>query len=212
MQDFEFTVESGRLYLLQTRAGKRTPQAAARIALDLHEAGLIDRATALARTELLDENVLAQTVLADDGSGEATPLAVAASACSGVASGEIALDEARVRERGAAGATVLLLRHDAEAADIGALELAAGMLTSRGARTSHAAVVARQLGRVCLVGCDTLAIDLARRRVRIGAREFEEGDVLTLDGHRGQVHAGSLAVVRRVDAALLRRLAALRTD
>ena len=211
MQDFEFTVEGGRLWLLQSRAGKRTPQAAARIALDLLEAGLIGRAEALQRTAGLDADALAVAELADADGDRPAPLALAQSACSGVASGEIALDETRARERAAAGAAVLLLRRDAETADIGSLEVAAGLLTARGARTSHAAVVARQLGRVCLVGCDTLDIDPASRSVRLGQRLLREGDVLTLDGHRGEVHAGALRVRRRADEALLARLRVLRS-
>ncbi|MGM9513472.1 PEP/pyruvate-binding domain-containing protein [Roseateles sp. DB2] len=212
MQDFEFTVERGRLYWLQTRNGKRTPQAAARIALDLHDAGRIDRTEALRRTEGLDAEALSETVLAPQGcAGSAAMLAQAQSACTGVAVGEIALDEARVRERQRAGVATLLLRQDAETSDIGALELASGLLTSRGARTSHAAVVARQLGKVCLVGCDALEIDLAARRVRLGGREFAEGEVLTLDGHSGAVHVGALERRCQAPEALLVRLQALRT-
>lgn len=213
MQDFEFTVERGSLYWLQTRNGKRTPQAAARIALDLHDAGCIDRAEALRRTEGLDAEALAETVLAaSPGAAAAEVLARAQSACTGVAVGEIALDEARVRKRQAAGAATLLLRQDAETSDIGALELASGLLTSRGARTSHAAVVARQLGKVCLVGCDALVIDLPARTVRLEGRELKEGDVLTLDGYSGAVHFGALERRRVVSEALWGRLQALRAE
>lgn len=211
MQDFEFTVERGCLYWLQTRNGKRTPQATARIALDLHDSGRIDRNEALRRTEELDAEALSESLLADATQGLAsTALARAQSACTGVAVGEIALDEARVRDRQAAGVATVLLRHDAETSDIGALELASGLLTSRGARTSHAAVVARQLGKVCLVGCDALEIDLAARRVRLAGREFAEGELLTLDGHAGAVHAGALERRVQVPQALVARLQALR--
>ena len=210
MQDFEFTVEAGRLFLLQTRSGKRTPQAAARIALDLFDAGVIDRAETLQRTAGLDAERLAETALAADDDGRPSPIGQAQSACSGIAVGELALDAERARARVDAGASVLLVRQDAETADIGALELAAGLLTARGARTSHAAVVARQLGKVCLVGCTSLAIDESARRVQIGERGFAEGEVLTLDGHRGEIYAGALRVERRVPAGLLERLAALR--
>jgi len=210
MQDFEFTVEAGRLYLLQTRAGKPTPQAAARIALDLFEAGLIDRDEVLRRTALLSESALAEMRLAPATGGSARWLAQAQSACTGVASGEIALDEQRARERHAAGVPVVLLRQDAETRDIAALELAVGLLTARGARTSHAAVVARQLGKVCLVGCSALQIDFARRNARFDQQELAEGDWVTLDGHSGAVYAGALEVVRRVPADLLQRLQDLR--
>ncbi|MBI5256895.1 MAG: pyruvate, phosphate dikinase [Burkholderiales bacterium] len=211
MQDFEFTVEQGRLYLLQTRTGKRTPQASARIALDLHAAGVISRAEALRRTAGLDDEALALTrTVADDGS-TLTPLAQAVSACTGVASGEIVLDEARARERRAAGAAVLLLRQDAETRDIAALDQAEGLLTTRGARTAHAAVVARQLGKVCLVGCDALQIDLAQRCVTLGGQRFAEGECLTLDGNAGAVYAGTLRTVRERPEALLARLKRLRS-
>src|SRR5690606_33910602 len=154
----EFTVEAGRLHLLQTRSGKRTPLAAARIALDLYAEGRIDAERARERTAGLDAAALAQkTIVAADGVALA-PLAHAPSASSGVACGEIVLDEARARDRARAGASIVLVRQDAETRDIAALELAEGLLTRRGARTSHAAVVARQLGKVCLVGCDSLQI------------------------------------------------------
>ncbi len=210
MQDFEFTVEEGRLYLLQTRAGKRTPQAAARIALDLFDAGRLPLAQALQRTAGLDADSLALARVQGEDGISAEPLARAASACTGVACGEIALDEARARRRHADGVPVLLLRAEAETGDIAALEVAQGLLTQRGARTSHAAVVARQLGKVCLVGCETLQIDLAHRRVQIAGQGFAEGDVLTLDGNEGHVYAGTRRTVREADATLLARLASLR--
>ncbi len=214
MQEIEFTVEDGRLYLLQTRSGMRTPQAAVRIALDLHDQRLIDRAEALRRTEGLDAASLALAqVVGDDGgaeSGARAPIAHAVSACSGVASGEIALDEAAARARRDAGATVLLLRQDAETDDIAALDLAAGLLCMRGARTSHAAVVARQLGKVCLVSCDSLRLDQPRRGEQLGGREWREGDRLTLDGNRGAIYEGVVRTVSEAPADLLRRLEALR--
>jgi pyruvate,orthophosphate dikinase len=210
MQDFEFTVEEGRLYLLQTRSGKRTPQAAARIALDLYASGVIDRGEALRRTAALDAAALALTrVVAPDGR-ELRPLARAVSACSGVAIGEIALDEARARMRQAAGAAVLLLRQDAETRDIAALDIAAGLLTARGARTAHAAVVARQLGKVCLVGCESMHIDPARRTVSIGAHTLTEGERLTLDGNGGAIFEGVAQTVQEAPGDLLQRLEALR--
>ena len=209
MQDFEFTVENGQLWLLQTRAGKRTAQARARIALDLADEGVISANEARRRTEGLDEAQLAVPRVVTEG-GAATPLAHAVSTAHGVATGEIVLDEARARARQAAGAPVLLLRQDAETRDLAALDIATGLLTARGARTSHAAVVARQLGKVCLVGCEPLAIDLPRRRVRLGGVELAEGEVLTLDGGSGAVYQGSVRTVREVPQALMERLAVLR--
>jgi pyruvate,orthophosphate dikinase len=212
MQDFEFTVQDGRLYLLQTRTGKRTPQAAARIALDLLDEGLIDRATARARTAGLDAASLARTcVVASDGSA-LQPLGEAATACSGVAIGEIAFDAERAQARHAAGAPVILVRRDAETSDIAALDAACGLLTQRGARTSHAAVVARQLGKVCLVGCGTLQLDEAQRSLQLGDTVLHEGDTLTLDGNEGRIYAGAIRTVVEEPVDLLGRLAALNAN
>jgi len=213
MQDFEFTVENGRLYLLQTRNGKRTTQATARIALDLHDEGLISREEAIHRTVGLDAGSLSlsRVVAASDGQ-PLQALAQAVSAAHGVASGEIALDEARTQARQAVGVSVLLVRSEAETRDIVALDIAQGLLTARGARTSHAAVVARQLGKVCLVGCDSLQIDLAQRRVRLGELSLDEGEVLTLDGNTGAVYRGAVRTVSEAPQALLLRLAELRTQ
>ena len=212
MQDFEFTVQDGQLYLLQTRGGKCTPQAAVCIALDLCEQGLITPEVALERTRSLDAQALVlRVVVAEDGEALA-PLARAASAASGVVCGEIALDEARVRERKAAGASVVLVRRDAETRDIAALDLADGLLTQRGARTSHAAVVARQLGKVCLVGCESLAINELGRVLSIGGLDLREGDLITLDGNEGVLYAGATRVEERLPQELLDRLERLRSS
>jgi pyruvate,orthophosphate dikinase len=223
MQDFEFTVQEAQLYMLQARNGKRTPLAAARIALDLHDEGLLSVEETRQRLAKVREDDLAVArVVLDGGSPAESPssepagsaavkaLAEAAAACAGVVSGEIALDEAKARERHAAGATVILLRQDAETSDIAALEAAVGLLTSRGARTSHAAVVARQLGKVCLVGCAALEIDLAHRQVRLGEAELREGDVIALDGNEGKVYLGAVRVVKEVPDDVLQRLRHLR--
>lgn len=210
MQDFEFTVQDGQLYLLQTRSGKRTPQAAARIALDLCDAGVIAPQVACERTRGLDAEALALKVIASDSGGPPTALARAPSAASGVACGEIALDEAEARRRRAAGAGVVLVRRDAETRDIAALDMADGLLTQRGARTSHAAVVARQMGKVCLVGCESLSIDETARTLVIAERSLHEGELITLDGNEGVVYAGRVRVEERVPEDLLARLERLR--
>jgi pyruvate,orthophosphate dikinase len=212
MQDFEFTVQEGRLYLLQTRTGKRTLQAAARIALDLHDEGIIDRATACQRTLGLDARQLSHTQVVSADGLPLHPLAQAASASAGVAMGEIALDEARAKSRHDQGVPVVLVRRDAETSDLEALELATGLLTQRGARTSHAAVVARQLGKVCLVGCSTLQLDLAQRSLSLGEHHFQEGDWITLDGNTGQIYTGAAQTRLVMPDALLERLARLRAQ
>jgi len=209
MQDFEFTVQDGRLFMLQTRSGKRTPYATARIALDMLDEGLIDSGVAQERTAGLTPEVLAQPRIVA-ASGEAlVPLASAASASNGVATGEITLDEARAVARHAIGVAVVLVRRDAETSDIAALELAAGLLTQRGARTSHAAVVARQLGKVCLVSCTELQIDENARTIKIGGTTLHEGDLLTLDGNEGKLYAGSVKLEIDYPLELLARLEAM---
>ncbi|MGZ5268423.1 MAG: PEP/pyruvate-binding domain-containing protein [Caldimonas sp.] len=210
MQDFEFTVQDGRLFMLQTRSGKRTPLAAARIALDLLDDGLIGVELARQRTHGLDREALAQLRVVARGGETLTPLGRAATASSGVAVGEIALDAARAAMRHDAGAPIVLVRRDAETNDIAALESATGLLTQRGARTSHAAVVARQLGKVCLVGCPELQIDLTARCVRIGETTLREGELISLDGNEGTFYAGAAQVETDYPEALLERLNSLR--
>jgi len=206
MQDFEFTVQDGELFLLQTRDGKRTPQAAARIALDMADEGLIPIETARLRTAGLTDAALTTTGLASDDGASLTPVAQAATAASGVVSGEIAFDEAQVRSRKPAGKSVILVRRDAETRDISALDLADGLLTQHGARTSHAAVVARQLGKVCLVGCEAMQIDETRGRMDLAGTPFHEGDLITLDGNAGLIYSGVARVRKLVPEALLARL------
>jgi pyruvate,orthophosphate dikinase len=210
MQDFEFTVQDGRLFMLQTRAGKRTPQAAARIALQLLDEGLIGPRLALERTADLDRQALARPRIVAQGDTALTRLGRAATASSGVAVGEIALDEARALARREAGAAVVLVRRDAETSDIVALESATGLLTRRGARTSHAAVVARQLGKVCLVGCAELQVDEISRTIQIGDTTLHEGEVITLDGNEGVFYAGAARVELEYPEDLLARLDELR--
>jgi pyruvate,orthophosphate dikinase len=198
--------------MLQTRSGKRTSVAAARIALDLMDEGVIDAATALQRTARLQKEDIGTVRLASQvhPRSQASPLAQAVPACPGVVSGEIALDGERVAARVKEDAAVILIRQDAETNDIAALECAIGLLTQRGARTSHAAVVARQLGKVCLVGCDTLHIDLTTRTIRLGDVVLSEGDIVTVDGNEGSIYLGTVAAVMVPDDILLKRLLALR--
>jgi pyruvate, orthophosphate dikinase len=140
------------------------------------------------------------------------PLGHARTASSGVAVGEIALDHARAASRNDAGVPVILVRRDAETSDIAALDLATGLLTQRGARTSHAAVVARQMGKVCLVGCGELAIDEAARTISVGGRLLHEGELLTLDGNDGVFYAGAAQVQLDAPEDLLAQLDALRAN
>jgi len=195
-QEIEFTVENGALFLLQTRTAKRTPWAALRIAVEQVQEGLIEPETALGRLESLDLNAIqAQRLATVDG---AHLLCRADSASIGVASGAIALDAAAAIKAAKAGIDVILVREETSTDDIAGVAAARGILTALGGRTSHAAVVARQLNKVCLVGCRDLVIDLANRRCALSGEWLGEGDVICLDGRSGQVFAGTpqLAIER----------------
>ncbi len=199
-QDFEFTVQSGVLFLLQTRRAKRTHWAALEIAVDMVAEGVVTPAAALALLDGIDLGSVARTRFAPP---VPPTLATALVASLGVASGAIALDPAAVLRFVAAGTPAILVRRDTVTSDIEGMAQAVGILTGSGGRTSHAAVVARQLGKVCLVACPALEIDLDRRQCRIGGTLLDEGDTLALDGNTGAVHAGQLTVeTTRPDAAL----------
>jgi len=204
-QDFEFTVESGALYLLQARNAKRTPWAALRVATDLVEEGLVSPSEALARLDGIDLERVARTRLAKPAG---QPLARAEIAGIGVASGAIALDSGAAKRLAQAGTACILVRQDTSTSDIEGMAAAAGLLTALGGRTSHAAVVARQLGKVCLVGCTDLAIDLDHRVCRIGGCTLREGDCLSLDANEGAIYPGQLETVTQRPE---RELAAIRS-
>lgn len=205
MQDFEFTVENGRLFLLQTRNGKRTPWAALRMAIDMVRQNLIDPKEALHRLDGLALDRLERVRLANGAGAQAVASATPASV--GVAIGAVAFDPSRAVALAAEGRPVILVRDEISTADIDGIAAAAGVLTAVGGRTSHAAVVARQLGKVCLVGCQDLRIDANAKTCMIGERHFREGDALTLDGDTGRIYAGSLPVMRERPVAELAELA-----
>ncbi len=206
-QDFEFTIQCGTLYLLQARSAKRTPWAALRIAVDQVDEGLITPSQALARLANIDLGSVERTRLADQA---IDPLARAQVAGMGVASGAIALDSEAAHRMAGAGTPVILVRRETETADIAGMMSAAGILTASGGRTSHAAVVARQLGKVCLVGCPDLEIDLRGRSCRIGKASMNEGDFLSIDGNDGGIYAGKLELVSERPERELTRIAAWR--
>ncbi|NLX48287.1 MAG: pyruvate, phosphate dikinase [Methanospirillum sp.] len=207
MQDIEFTIEEGRLFILQSRAGKRTPFAALTIAAAMVREGLISETEAAERLEGVSlETIRTRRVVAGkDLVGEGVP------ASGGVATGTIALSGERAetdREYG----PVVLVRPTASPDDIEGIGAASGLLVSRGGRTSHAAVVARQMGRVCVVNCRSLAIDAAGHRCTIGGTVLREGEVITIDGDTGAVYAGEVEIREErpselIDAALTWRSA-----
>jgi len=206
-QDFEFTVQSGALFLLQTRRAKRTDWAALAIAVDMVEEGVLTPTEALANIDGIKLDSVVRTSFAPP---VPETLVVAQVASMGVVGGAIALDSDVVKRFADEGTSAILVRRETVTTDIQGMALAAGILTASGGRTSHAAVVARQLGKVCLVACPKLAIDLDKRQCTIGTTVLNEGDILSLDGNTGAVHLGRLTPVierptRAVDAIAIWR-------
>lgn len=193
MQDVEFTVEDGKLFLLQTRTGKRTAQAALRIAVEMTAEGLLSREEAVARIDPAQLDQLLHPMI--DPGAEVEVVAAGLNASPGAASGAIVLDADLAEERGRAGDDVLLVRWETTPDDIHGLIHARGVLTAHGGMTSHAAVVARGMGKPCVAGCETLSIDIDARTVQIGDIALSEGDQLTIDGGTGRVIVGSVPLV-----------------
>jgi pyruvate,orthophosphate dikinase len=193
LQDIEFTVEEGTLYLLQTRTGKRTAAAALRVAAEMVDEGLISREEAVARIDPGQLDQLLHPMIDPDAHVEVAARGLNASP--GAASGAIVLDADTAEERGKAGEPVILVRWETTPDDIHGLMHAAGVLTAHGGMTSHAAVVARGMGKPCVAGCEQLSIDVAAGTVRIGEHDLKAGDVLTLDGGSGRVIVGEVPLV-----------------
>ena len=193
MQDIEFTVEDGRLWMLQTRAGKRTAKAALKIAVDMAEEGLITREQAVLRVEANALDQLLHPTL--DPKAPRNVIARGLPASPGAASGVIVLDSDTAEARARLGEPVILVRTETSPEDIHGMHAAQGILTARGGMTSHAAVVARGMGRPCVSGAGTLVIDLATRTLRVPGHVLKEGDRITLDGASGEVMLGEVATV-----------------
>ena len=204
MQDFEFTVEEGRLFLLQCRAGKRTPLAALRIAHDLVAEDAITPREALQRLEGVALDAI--EILRLNPTKGQRPLLMGTPASAGVAIGAVVFDPERLPAVVRTGKPAILVRQSAETGDIRALSEAAALVAVEGARTSHAAVVARQLGKVCVVGCEGLTIDAAGRCADVGAEKLAEADMVTVDGATGAIYRGELEVVRERPVELLRKV------
>ncbi len=193
MQDIEFTVEEGTLYLLQTRNGKRTAPAAFKVARDLVEEGVITREQALRRIEAGQLDQLLHPAI-DPEHGQ-TPITKGLNASPGAAVGEIVFDSDTAEARGKAGEAVILVRWETTPDDIAGTIAAQGVLTAHGGMTSHAAVVARGMGKPCVAGASAAKIDAAAKQVTIGDTVLHEGDTITLDGSTGEVYAGALELV-----------------
>ncbi|HYZ76432.1 MAG TPA: pyruvate, phosphate dikinase [Gaiellaceae bacterium] len=193
MQDIEFTVEDGELYLLQTRSAKRTAAAAVKAAVAMVDEGLISREEAVARIDVAQLDQLLHPML--DPKAEFEVAAKGLNASPGAASGKIVFDADAAEEKGKAGESVILVRWETTPDDIHGLIQAAGILTAHGGMTSHAAVVARGMGKPCVAGCEDLSIDARAKTARLGGHDLSEGDVLTIDGGTGRVIVGEVPLV-----------------
>lgn len=194
MQDIEFTVERGKLWMLQTRSGKRTAKAALRIAVEMANEGLITEEEAIARVDPMALDQLLHPSL--DPSASRDVLTKGLPASPGAASGIIVFDADTAERRNEMGDAVILVRIETSPEDIHGMHAARGILTARGGMTSHAAVVARGMGRPCVSGAGSLSIDNRERVLRIGKRELREGDTITIDGTSGEVMLGEVPTVQ----------------
>ncbi len=198
MQDMEFTVEDGKLYMLQTRGGKRTPAATFKMAVDMVSERLISKEEALMRVKPEDIERLFYPVI--DASLPRTDLnkrrlATGISAVPGAAVGKAVFTAHEAEEWAQGGQKVILVRRETSPEDVGGMFVAQGILTATGGKTSHAAVVARGWGKCCVVGCEQLDIDYAEKRMRANGRVVRQGDWITLDGSEGAVYEGEVALI-----------------
>jgi pyruvate,orthophosphate dikinase len=195
VQDIEFTVEKGRLYILQTRSAKRTAAAAVRIAADLVEDGIIDEREALARIEPAHVDQLLRDQFDPRAKDRAQRITAGLNASPGAAVGQAVFDADRAAELAGQGQKVILVRIETSPDDFHGMAASQGVLTARGGATSHAAVVARQIGKPCVAGCAALIIDYGSRSARVNGLGFSEGDWISLDGSTGEVFIGQLPTV-----------------
>jgi pyruvate, orthophosphate dikinase len=193
MQDMEFTVEEGKLWMLQTRGGKRTAKAALRIAVELANEGLISKNDAVSRIDPASLDQLLHPTI--DPSATRDVIATGLPASPGAAAGEIVFSSDEAAKLQADGRKVILVRIETSPEDIHGMHAAEGILTTRGGMTSHAAVVARGMGKPCVSGCGTIRVDYGRGTMSIGSRTFKTGDVITIDGSLGQVLAGRMPMI-----------------
>jgi pyruvate, orthophosphate dikinase len=203
VQDIEFTIEDGKLWLLQTRAAKRTPRAALQFAIDFVHADVITPEEAVQRLDGLDPQAL--TINRFVGAGAA--VAKGTGAAAGVAVGRAAFDSDAAHRLAERGDPVILVRPDASTADVAGFAMAVGILTSTGARTAHAALVARQMGKPCVVGCQALSLEREGQGGRLAATAIAEGDWISVDGDSGEVFLGQRKIVAEVPEAELAQLA-----
>ncbi|MEM9252088.1 MAG: pyruvate, phosphate dikinase [Planctomycetota bacterium] len=195
VQDIEFTIESGTLYMLQTRSGKRTGAAAVKIACDMVKEKLIDEKTAVLRVPANDLTQLLLPSFDPVAKKKASPLTIGLPASPGASFGKLAFTAEEAVERSHAGESVLLCRKETSPEDVDGMHSAAGILTSTGGMTSHAAVVARGWGKCCVAGAGDIVIDEKKRKITVHGKTYTHKDVLSIDGSTGEVFAGQMATV-----------------
>jgi pyruvate,orthophosphate dikinase len=193
MQDIEFTVERGKLWMLQTRSGKRTAQAAVKIAVDMAEEGIITKEEAVLRVEPNQINQLLHRQI--DPSAKVTVIAKGLNASPGAATGKAVFDAETAKEWAQNGEKVILVRPETNPDDVGGMLVSEGILTARGGATSHAAVVARGIGKPCVVGAESIKIDLEKRLFNVDSYTVKEGDVITINGTTGEVILGEVPLI-----------------
>ena len=192
MQDMEFTVEDRKLYMLQTRNGKRTAAAAVKVAVDLVKEGLIDKDTAVMRVEPDQINQLLHPVFDADELKKATPVTKGLPASPGAATGQIVFSADDAAKFAADGKKVILVREETSPEDLAGMVAAEGILTARGGMTSHAAVVARGMGKCCVSGCKEITVDEANKTLTVGGKVYTEGDFISLNGTDGNVYTEAI--------------------
>jgi pyruvate,orthophosphate dikinase len=195
MQDLEFTIERGTLYMLQTRSGKRTATAAVRIAADMVDEGIISEQEALARIEPAHVDQLLRDQFDPRAKEQASRMTAGLNASPGAAVGKAVFNADRAFEMASQGEKVILVRIETSPDDFHGMAASQGVLTARGGATSHAAVVARQIGKPCVAGCASLVIDYGSRSARVNGLGFSEGEWISLDGTTGEVFVGALPTV-----------------
>ncbi len=195
MQDMEFTIEHGKLYMLQTRNGKRTARAALKIACDLVKEGKIDKKAAVLSIDPRNLDTLLHGSFDKDAVKKAELIGKGLPAAPGAASGKIVFTAEDAKEWASRGEKVVLVRLETSPEDIEGMKAAQGILTARGGMTSHAAVVARGMGSCCVSGCQELAVDEENKVIRLGGHEYKEGDVISFDGSNGNIYDGPIPVL-----------------
>ena len=195
MQDMEFTIEDGKLYMLQTRNGKRTAAAALKVAVDLVDEGMIDEKEAVCRVEPKQLDALLHPTFDAEALKKAPVVGKGLAASPGAACGQVVFTAEEAKEWAARGEKVVLVRLETSPEDIEGMQVSQGILTVRGGMTSHAAVVARGMGTCCVSGCGDIVVDYAAKQFTLGGKTYKEGDWISLDGSTGNIYGEAVATV-----------------